>query len=102
MLLPLVEGGTYGKMMTSIGLKVYDLLANVEGDDRRRMLDKQETIEKEPLLKTENLLGSGFYAEYRTDDARLTIEILKKATEFGATIINYCEMQDFVYDAHKK
>jgi glycerol kinase len=102
MLLPLVEGGTYGKMMTSIGLKVYDFLADVKGDDRRRMLAKDETLNKEPLLNNEVVLGSGLYAEYRTDDARLTIEVLKKAVEFGATIINYCEMKSFDYnDEHK-
>jgi len=102
MLLPLTEGGTYGKMMTAIGLKVYDLLANVGGDDRRRMLDKKETFKKEPLLDKGLILGSGYYAEYRTDDARLTIELLKKAAEFGATIINYCEMESFVYDANQE
>lgn len=102
MLLPLVEGGTYGKMMTSIGLKVYDFLADVKGDDRRRMLDKEETLDKEPLLDKEVVLGGGLYAEYRTDDARLTTEILKKAASFGATIINYCEMESFNYNESKK
>ncbi len=102
MLLPLVEGGTYGKMMTSIGLKVYDFLADVTGDDRRKMLDKEETLEKESLLNKEVVLGSGLYAEYRTDDARLTIEILKKAASFGATIINYCEMESFNYNDDSK
>ncbi len=102
MLLPLIEGGNYGKMLTSIGLKVYDILANVEGDDRRKMLDTEETILKEPLLDEASLLGGGYYAEYRTDDARLTIELLKKASDFGATIINYCEMEEFVYDSERK
>jgi glycerol kinase len=102
MLLPLIEGGTYGKMLTSIGLKVYDILANVEGDDRRKMLDKEETLAKEPLLDEATLLGGGYYAEYRTDDARLTIELHKKATEFGATVINYCEMEEFVYNSQGK
>ncbi|AUC81174.1 glycerol-3-phosphate dehydrogenase/oxidase [Lacinutrix sp. Bg11-31] len=102
MLLPLVEGGTYGKMMTSIGLRVYDFLADVEGDDRRKMLDKKETLKKEPLLDAETILGSGYYSEYRTDDARLTVELLKKASEFGATILNYCEMDTFVYNTKKQ
>lgn len=102
MLLPLIEGGTYGKMMTSIGLKVYDLLANVSGDDSRRMLNKEDTFRKEPLLDESTVLGSGYYAEYRTDDARLTIEILKKAAEFGATLINYCEMESIIYDSNNK
>lgn len=102
MLLPLVEGGTYGKMMTSIGLKVYDYLADVKGDDRRRMLNKEETLTKEPLLDEDTILGGGLYAEYRTDDARLTIEILKKAAFYGATIINYCEMESFNYNDNSK
>jgi len=102
MLLPLVEGGTYGKMMTSIGLQVYDFLADVKGDDKRKMLDKAETLTKEPLLNKEVVLGGGLYAEYRTDDARLTIEILKKAVSYGATIVNYCEMQSFDYDEKSK
>lgn len=98
MLLPLVEGGTYGKMMTAIGLKVYDFLANVEGEDKRKMLTIEETVAREPLLNTNGLLGGGYYAEYRTDDARLTIEIVKKAATFGAMSINYCEMNAFDYD----
>ncbi len=102
MLLPLIEGGTYGKMMTAIGLKVYDFLANVEGDDKRKMLSVEETASREPLLNKENLVGGGYYAEYRTDDARLTIELLKKAATFDATIINYCEMKSFKYDDNGK
>lgn len=102
MLLPLIEGGTYGKMMTAIGLKVYDFLANVEGDDKRKMLSAEETASREPLLNKENLVGGGYYAEYRTDDARLTVELLKKAATFGATIINYCEMKSFKYDEDGK
>ena len=102
MLLPLIKGGTYGKWMTSIGLKVYDLLANVGGQDRRRMLGKKKTLLKEPLLNEDSVLGSGYYAEYRTDDGRLTLEILKKANEFGATILNYCEMNSLGYDANAR
>jgi len=102
MLLPLIEGGTYGKMMTAIGLKVYDFLANVEGEDQRKMLSTKETTQKEPLLNEEGLNGGGYYAEYRTDDARLTIELLKKAASYGANNINYCEMTTFNYDEKGK
>ena len=100
MLLPLIKDGQYGKIMTSIGLKVYDLLANVEGDDRRKMLGKRETLAIEPLLNPETLEGGGFYAEYRTDDARLTIELVKKAAGFGALCLSYMKMEDFVYDSN--
>ncbi|TYP99828.1 homodimeric glycerol 3-phosphate dehydrogenase (quinone) [Tenacibaculum adriaticum] len=100
MILPLIEGGTYGSWLTSIGLKVYDVLASVEGDDKRRMLDKEEALKKEPLLPEEILSGAGYYAEYRTDDARLTIEVLKTASHYDAEILNYTEATEFLY--HKK
>ncbi|RMG56170.1 MAG: glycerol-3-phosphate dehydrogenase/oxidase, partial [Bacteroidetes bacterium] len=97
MLLPLVQGGTYGRWATSLGLKVYDILAGVKGDDRRRMLSAQRTQQEEPLLRTDILLGGGLYAEYRTDDARLTLEVMKTAARHGADCLNYVEVQDFVY-----
>ena len=101
MILPLVEGGNYGKLATSFGLKVYDILAGVKGDDRRKMLNKDETLKLEPLLNEKILKGSGFYAEYRTDDARLTIELIKTAATFGALSLNYIKAVDFEYDDGK-
>lgn len=89
MLLPFHEGGTFGKFSTSIGLKVYDILAGVKREERRSMLTKEETLAKEPLLKGNGLIGGGIYVEYRTDDARLTIEVIKAANERGANIFNY-------------
>jgi glycerol-3-phosphate dehydrogenase len=102
MLLPLVEGGSLGKLSTSMALWVYDFLADVEGDDKRIMLTKEETIEYEPLVRKDILKGGGFYAEYRTDDARLTIENIKTAERHGATALNYVEATDFVYNEDKQ
>ena len=97
MLLPLVEGGTHGKWLTSIGLKIYDILAEVDGKDQRKMLGPQEAMALEPLLPKKLLKGAGHYAEYRTDDARLTLEVLKTALHYGARALNYAEVIDFLY-----
>lgn len=97
MLLPLIQGGNYGKVMTSFGLWTYDLLAGVKGDDRRKMLSKQKTLEKEPLLNPDTLKGGGFYAEYRTDDARLTVGVIKTAVQHGALCANHCEASKLLY-----
>ena len=102
MLLPLIEGGSYGKWLTSIGLKVYDILAQVTGDDKRQMLEKKEALEKEPLLPKKLLKGAGYYAEYRTDDSRLTIENIKTSLQYGARALNYAEVTDFRYDDQGK
>ncbi len=100
MLLPLIEGGSYGKWLTSIGLKVYDILAQVDGDDKRRMVEKKEALKMEPLLPKKKLRGAGFYAEYRTDDARLTMETIKTSLHFGATALNYAAVFGFLYSDH--
>ena len=101
MILPLIEGGTYGSWLTSVGLKVYDILASVEGEDKRKMLSKKEALEKEPLLPESILNGAGFYAEYRTDDARLTIEIIKTAFNYKAKMLNYIAANDFIYEENR-
>ena len=43
------------------------------------MLSKQETLNKEPLVKRDGLKGGGYYGKNVTDDARLTIEVMKKS-----------------------
>lgn len=91
MLLPLTKDGSFGKWSTSAGLRLYDLLAGVKGDDKRKMLNKEMALKIEPLLKQDNLIGAGYYAEYRTDDARLTIENIKTAIHSDAICINYIE-----------
>jgi len=98
MLLPLYKGGTFGKFSTSIGLRVYDFLAGVKRSERRTMLSAQQTLAKEPLLKQEGMKGGGYYVEYRTDDARLTIEVMKKARELGSLAVNYAKAENLIYD----
>ncbi|MEK3881887.1 FAD-dependent oxidoreductase [Paenibacillus sp. PL2-23] len=98
MLLPLYKGGTFGPLSTSFGLKLYDYLAGVKRGERRSMLSANEALAKEPLLKRDGLIGGGYYVEYRTDDARLTLEVLKKAVEHGAVATNYMKAEQFHYE----
>lgn len=97
MLLPFHKGGSFGKLTTSAGLFVYDKLAGVKKEERREMLSAEETLAMEPLVREEGLLGGGHYVEYRTDDARLTIEALKKAATKGALCLNYMKAEQFQY-----
>src|SRR5699024_6381452 len=87
-----------GPFTTNVGLRVYDALAGVKRKERRKMLNKNEILLKEPLIKKEGLKGGGYYVEYKTDDARLTIEVIKKACEYGASALNYIEATDFIYN----
>ena len=49
MLLPLIKNGT-GKFTIKLGLWIYELLAGVAKEERKKMLSKKQTSEAEPLL----------------------------------------------------
>lgn len=98
MLLPIYKDGTFGMFSTSIGLRIYDFLAGVRKHERRTMLSISETLAKEPLIKETGLRGGGYYVEYRTDDARLTIEVLKAAVQNGAVANNYTKAIELTYE----
>ncbi|MBK7957361.1 MAG: FAD-dependent oxidoreductase [Bacteroidetes bacterium] len=90
MLLPILKAGSLGKFTTGIGLRLYDFLAGVKYEERRKMLNKEETIQEEKLLKRAPIIGGGLYYEYRTDDARLTMDVLKTACiKYHAKALNY-------------
>jgi len=101
MLLPFYEGGQLGPVTSRLGLTLYDWLARVKKDEWHRMLDPNETLAREPLLRRDGLKGGGYYVEYRTDDARLTLEVLKRAVELGATAVNYAAVTELRYDGSR-
>ncbi len=101
MVLPVIKGGSLGWYSSSFGIYVYDWLAGVKRKERRKMFKKEETMKLEPLLKEDELIGSATYTEYRTDDARLTVEVMKTAASKGALCLNYMEAKNFVYDGNK-
>lgn len=97
MLMPLIQNGNHGYWITKLGLSIYDLLAGVAKSDRKRMLSKQEALKLEPLLDVNRIVGGGFYAEYRTDDARLTFGLIRTAVARGAVAVNYISARRFEY-----
>ncbi|MDA8693499.1 glycerol-3-phosphate dehydrogenase/oxidase, partial [Saprospiraceae bacterium] len=101
MLLPIVEDGTFSMFTAGIAIRVYDILADVDKNHRRKKLSLEEVKETAPLLRQDILKSGIVYAEYRTDDARLTIEIVKAARRQSAEAINYMEVTGFQYDKKK-
>ena len=94
LLIPLTKKGTFKKWQLNWALRIYDILAKVKGEDKRKMLNKKATLLHEPIINSKDLIGAGTYAEYRTDDARLTLEIIKTALHFNGTAINYFKVID--------
>lgn len=97
MLLPLVKNGSLNKFSASIGMYIYEWLAGVKKNELHKRLNKLQTLLVEPRLKSDHLKGGILFYEYRTDDARLTLEVLKEAAARGAIIINYTQVTGFIY-----
>lgn len=100
-LLPITKNGSLRKFTTRLGMWVYEFLARVKKEERHVFLSSEETANREPLLKREDLSGGLLYYEYRTDDARLTLSVLKEAAQHGALTLNYLKVTGFIYDKEK-
>ncbi|HEX7415343.1 MAG TPA: glycerol-3-phosphate dehydrogenase/oxidase [Bacteroidia bacterium] len=97
MLLPIVKNGSLGKFSARVGMWFYEWLAGVKKNELHKTLDVEETLAAEPLLRNDNLLGGIIFYEYRTDDARLTIEVMKEGVSRGVLAINYTKATGFIY-----
>src|SRR5262252_6313624 len=73
-----------------VGLRLYDLLAGKYGFGASRNLSKEETLERLPTLRTEDLRGGVVYYDGQFDDSRLLMHLAMTAVEQGATVLNYC------------
>lgn len=104
MTLPIYDepGASFDSFSAKIALKLYDELSNVQDEYEHYFLDREETLKREPALNAEGLLESGVYLDYTSDDAHLTLELLKKAHEYGSLIANYVRAVDFIYDDQRQ
>ena len=101
MLLPIIKGGSMPQWMASIGTLVYDWLAGVKDRERRKVLDKDFTCKKEPLLDPRKTTGGIYYYEYRTDDARLSTAVARTAIDKGAQVITYVKADQLIFENGK-
>ena len=101
MLLPIYKNGSLSRIMAALALKVYDTLAGVGKLDSFTYHSKEKTIILEPLLSSRDLLGSFLYAEYQTDDHRLTWTLLQSAIKKGAICLNYAKVNQIKTDENR-
>lgn len=99
MLLPVYDepGASFTDFSAPVALDLYDELADVDPKYHHFFVSKEEVIRKEPALKKEGLIKGGIYLDYTNDDARLTIDIMKKAADLGALPVNYVKATRFLF-----
>jgi glycerol-3-phosphate dehydrogenase len=75
------------------GVKIYDLLCSGRNFGKSTWLSREETLQKVPPLRREELKGSVRYFDALTNDARLVLDTLRSAEKSGAALLNYCRFK---------
>ncbi len=89
--LPVYRGGRDNPLLLRLGLTGYDIMAGRQGMGRHRTLSREQLIEDEPALRSDNLRSGFRYFDAHTNDARLTLNLALSATAHGAAVANYVE-----------
>lgn len=79
-------GDEMPKWMYGVGLAMYDALAGKWAHEKK---SKDDLLARLPALKGANLFGGYLYYDAQTDDARLTLRVIREAVKHGGTAINY-------------
>ncbi len=78
------------------GLKLYDRLAGKYSLHSSYFINSKQALKRFSMLKKERLKGGVIYYDGQFDDARMNIALVLTASKFGATIVNYVEVMEFI------
>ncbi len=81
----------------SSALWLYDLTGGWRIGSRHRRIGRDEALAHLPALRAEDLVAGFVYPDAHTDDARLTLAVLRTAVlDYGAVAANYVEVRAFL------
>lgn len=98
-LLPIYRNMKYGRFAMGTAVWLYDRLAQVQPDEQRVVLTREEALAREPDISAEGLTGGVLYHEYLTDDARCVVTVLRAAESLGAVAVNYAPVTGLLYES---
>ncbi len=94
-LLTVYKGDFPGRWTFEMGLTVYDLLALRW---EHAYYSPQDFRLLAPHISQDDLQGGFRYGDAQTDDARLTLRVIREAVADGATAINYVRANSLIYE----
>jgi glycerol-3-phosphate dehydrogenase len=83
-------------------LLAYDVVGGAAIVGRHRRLTADEALALMPTLKRDRLRSALLYYDARTDDARLTLAIVRTAADHGAAVANYVRVTEILKDGRGK
>ena len=94
-LLTVYKGDLPGRWAYAMGLTVYDLLA-LRWDHEYYSPEDFRLLA--PHISQDDLRGGFRYGDAQTDDARLTLRVIREAVADGATAINYVKADKLIFE----
>jgi glycerol-3-phosphate dehydrogenase len=94
-------GGIGLEQLLNIGLTMYDAMAGRRNIKWHQHLKREDVLKLAPVLVTEGLKDGFTYYDGQTNDARLTMALIRTAAQYGAIITNYSELTSFVKENGK-
>jgi glycerol-3-phosphate dehydrogenase len=97
---PVYRGARIPRWKLRAGLFAYDALSLFRNVGRHKGASRAAIERREPLLRTEGLLGGARYWDASTDDVRLTLANVVAAAESGATALNHAPVTGVLHGEH--
>jgi glycerol-3-phosphate dehydrogenase len=94
-------GGIGLSRLLDIGLWMYDIMAGRRSVKRHRHLSRETVLKLAPKLVSDGLKEGFIYYDAQTNDARLTMALIRTASRYGAVIANYAEVTGFANEDGK-
>ena len=79
-------------------LWLYDLTGGVRIGRLHDRISVDEVLAHMPTLRRDRVVGGFVYYDARTDDARLTLTVARTASDYGAAVANWCEVEALTKD----
>ncbi len=92
---PIYRGDPDPLWLVRTGVALYGRLSGAAGEDIDLRLAPHDLLDAMPLLRREGLRGGARYLDARTDDARLTLSVLRDASARGTVLLNYAPVRAF-------
>ncbi len=102
-LLPMYSDTKYPKSRIRIAIWLYDFFASFKNHTFHKMLtpEKARSLLPSPL-REENFQGVALWGDGQMDDARLTLDVILSAEQYGAVVLNYCKAISFEKENNKR
>ena len=83
-----LKGRLWDRPFYGTGLMLYELLSGDASLGDTRFLNRAETIDAIPGVRTDDLVGAVQYWDGQFDDARLAVALARTAAAHGAVVLN--------------